>query len=163
MEGLLSTGPTRSNLWTENYSLNTVMETSSQRGSYLNSRIRTEQEKKTMRHYFFLNSNKYLTSCSYITKLPWTLTSSLHRVRNDTWHVTHHYLVSFFFLSDFWHQCYYPHTSRDSVSPVCGVVPFVKCEGDEVVNYSFSIKRGAAKRVMLHDKRGQDLPKKQIY
>ena len=43
----------------------------------------------------------------------------------DRWQVTgdscpRHVPLSVFFCL-FWYQCYYPYTSRDSVSPVCGI------------------------------------------
>ena len=58
------------------------------------------------------------------------------RMTHDIWHLTHvkwhmaHDIFSFlffffFFLSfrfcPFWYRCYYLHTSRYSVSPVCGI------------------------------------------
>ena len=52
---------------------------------------------------------------------------TLH-VTNEMWYVTcdtRHIIYIFFFLSvcfwPFWYWCYYPHTSRYSVSPVCEI------------------------------------------
>ena len=65
----------------------------------------------------------------------WQITGDRWKVKSDRWHVigdmwqlTHelsHYLfiyITFFWF--FWHQCYLPHTSTESVSPVCGTFPY---------------------------------------
>ena len=42
---------------------------------------------------------------------------------HDTQHVTYDIYINIYICIYFggWHQCYYPHTSKDSVSPVCGI------------------------------------------
>ena len=48
-------------------------------------------------------------------------------VTGDTQHETHDIFIIkiFFFLSFrfclFWYRCYYPHTSRNTVSPICRI------------------------------------------
>ena len=49
------------------------------------------------------------------------------------------FLIFFVFVYSWstllWHRCYYPHWSRDSMSPVCGIflVLFVKCKKNESI------------------------------
>ena len=45
----------------------------------------------------------------------WQVTGDTWHVKCDTWHV---YFLIFLFS---WYWCYYPHRSRDSVSPVCRI------------------------------------------
>ena len=58
----------------------------------------------------------------YTTQETWHMTHNLRHVIFDRWHVTHDFFVYLsVYLCLFWYQCYYPHTSRDSVSPICRI------------------------------------------
>ena len=46
-------------------------------------------------------------------------------VTGDRWHMNKYFFILSFFCDLFGYQCYYLHTSRVSVFPVCGV--FYKC------------------------------------
>ena len=48
----------------------------------------------------------------------WWCFSDRWQVTQDMWHVTPE---NFLFFCLFWYWCYYRHTSRDAVSPVCGI------------------------------------------
>ena len=40
-----------------------------------------------------------------------------------------------------WHRCYYPHRSRDTLSPVCGI--FLKCHPNLPKYYKFNCRNNA--------------------
>ena len=51
----------------------------------------------------------------------WCMTQEIRHRTHDIWHMTHVFI--FFWgwkILCGWYQCYYSHTSRDLVSPVCG-------------------------------------------
>ena len=55
----------------------------------------------------------------------WHATRNTWHMTCDTWHLTYDTWYFFFFLSVrfclFWYRCYYPHTSRVLVPPVCRI------------------------------------------
>ena len=56
----------------------------------------------------------------HLTPDTWHVTCGMWHVTCDTWHMA----ICFPPFCHFWpflYQCYYPHTLRDSVSPVCGI------------------------------------------
>ena len=58
-------------------------------------------------------------------KTSWDFHSSWSCVEwssSDRWQVTGDMWHMIFFSRIFWYRCYYPHTSRHSVSPVCGIL-----------------------------------------
>ena len=62
----------------------------------------------------------------------WHMTHDTWHMTHDTWHMTndtwHFYLLLHFFL----YLCYYRHTSRDSVSPVCMILKSSYYRGQRV-------------------------------
>ena len=61
----------------------------------------------------------------HVTRDIWHVTCDMWHVTPDTWHLTHD-IVLFFSLSVcfcmFLYWFYYPHTSRDSVYHICGIL-----------------------------------------
>ena len=54
----------------------------------------------------------------HVTRNIWHMTLETWHVTPDTWHMTWFYFKT---IICFWFWCYYPHTSRVSVSPVCRI------------------------------------------
>ena len=48
------------------------------------------------------------------------------------------YLEKFALLAGFlWYRCYYPHWSRDSLSPICGSIHFFMCKNLSITKFIF--------------------------
>ena len=64
-------------------------------------------------------ANLSLWLLALVTCDRWQVTPDTWQVTGDTWHLTKKKKKIFYLF--FWYQWYYPHMSRDSVSPICGV------------------------------------------
>ena len=80
--------------------------------------------------------NRYKTSrfvglCEWVTCDRWQVMHNMWQVICKTWHVTYdiwhliYFILFQFNFLEFFYWRFYPHTLRDSVSPVCGIIKMI--------------------------------------